>query len=209
MIETGFTSNDIQRLYSEHEEKLESYAELLLWWNSKLNLVSRDVSRETLKKHIEHSLTLAPFLTGSKTVLDTGTGGGLPGIPLAICSSGVTYILNDIQLKKGAALRQMVFDLGLNNVTPDIKDISQVRIENRVLVVSKHAFKLDYLIPAMSNINWSELIMLKGLDDVVQELNYFSDIKAQVIDLYDLMKDEWYKGKGILRLANPIIERNG
>ena len=205
MTPTLFSSKDVQGLYSKHQDKLEQYVDLLLWWNQKINLVSRDVSRETINKHIEHSLIASFFLEGSEKVLDTGTGGGLPGIPLSILHPQIPFILNDIQMKKGAALRQMTSELGLSHVSIHISSIDQMILEEPVTVVSKHAFKIKDLMPALKKVQWRDIVLLKGLLDIDLELGYLTQVEASVLNLHEVMEDEWYKGKGLLRVRR--IER--
>lgn len=202
MKHTAFSAEEVRNLYQEHTDRFDQYTELLLWWNNKINLVSRDVPRETIQKHIEHSLLLSFFLDTHRLTLDTGTGGGLPGIPLAIVNPESKFVLNDIQLKKGAAIRQMVSELGLANVSVQIKSIDQVVLEEPVTVVSKHAFKLKELVPALQKVHWKEMILLKGLLDIDLELGYLSAGDAGVVNLHEFMKDDWYKGKGLLRVEN-------
>lgn len=106
-------------LTEEAWKGLASYAELLREWNAKINLVSRkDVDRiET--KHLAHSLMATKFLRlmPKASLLDVGTGGGMPGIPLAICYPTANFTLIDSIAKKIVAVEDMVARLGLKNIT--------------------------------------------------------------------------------------------
>ena len=88
-------------------------------WNSKINLVSRkDMDRLEIK-HLAHCLTITKFLRlMPKThVLDVGTGGGLPGIPMAICYPQAKFTLMDSIAKKVMVVEDMASKLGLSNVS--------------------------------------------------------------------------------------------
>lgn len=151
-------------LIGTHQSPLDLYIDRLLWWNQRLNLVSRGVSRETLEKHLLHSVLLSfikPF-EESSLIVDAGSGGGLPGIPLAICNPGKEFIINDIVSKKVLAVKQMARYIGLNNVRYSDESIEFLATEKDFLLVSKHAFKIDDLYNMCKNKVWTRLVFLKG-----------------------------------------------
>ena len=98
--------------------QLSSYKEHLLEWNAKINLISRKNEERIWKGHIVLSLTMlfvVKFQMPSR-ILDLGTGGGLPGIPLSILLPGCSFLLLDSTKKKIAAVQDMVDTLKLPNV---------------------------------------------------------------------------------------------
>jgi 16S rRNA (guanine527-N7)-methyltransferase len=98
--------------------RLERYAELLREWNARVNLVSRRDTENLWSAHLLHSLSIL-FVAGlpaEANVMDLGSGGGLPGIPLAIVRPDLRLMLVDSIAKKTAALSAMVAELGLPNI---------------------------------------------------------------------------------------------
>lgn len=102
----------------EKMNHLELFAGFLLDWNSKINLISRKNETEVWEQHILHSILLTQ--TGAfdkvKVVIDVGTGGGLPGLPLAILYPNLHFILIDSIAKKCKAVSEMAESLKLKNV---------------------------------------------------------------------------------------------
>lgn len=105
-------------LSTESWEQLKEYISLLREWNEKINLVSRKDMDRLETKHLAHCLTITNFLRlmPKAKVLDVGTGGGLPGIPLAICYPQARFTLMDSIGKKVMAVEDMVKRLNLKNV---------------------------------------------------------------------------------------------
>jgi 16S rRNA (guanine527-N7)-methyltransferase len=99
-------------------ELFERYVELVLEWNARINLISRKDEENIWVQHLLHSI--APLfvlsLPETLTVMDLGSGGGFPGIPMAILKPGWTVVLVDSVRKKTRALEDMVIRLGLGSV---------------------------------------------------------------------------------------------
>ena len=105
-------------LTDETRASLKEYCDLLRDWNSKINLVSRKDMERLERKHLAHCLTITKFLRlmPKARLLDVGTGGGLPGIPLAICYPQARFTLLDSIGKKVMVVEDMVSKLNLENV---------------------------------------------------------------------------------------------
>ncbi len=105
-------------LTAEQLDKFARLADLYIEWNSKINVISRQDIENLEERHFLHSLAIAKFLTfkpGTK-ILDLGTGGGMPGIPLAIFFPEVKFVLVDSIGKKIKVVQEIVAALGLENV---------------------------------------------------------------------------------------------
>ena len=128
-------------------KQLVQYGTLLEEWNHKINLISRKEDAPVIVKHIFHSLLIAlfhPFGKGEK-VLDLGTGGGLPGIPLSISYPETQFLLVDSTGKKIAACQAMIKELGIKNA---IAMHTRVEELNGVIfdtVLSRQVAPLDQL----------------------------------------------------------------
>ncbi|MEC8013203.1 MAG: 16S rRNA (guanine(527)-N(7))-methyltransferase RsmG [Verrucomicrobiota bacterium] len=99
-------------------QKLEEYCALLREWNAKINLVSRKDTERLEIKHVAHCLSITKFLRlmPKARILDVGTGGGLPGIPLSICYPQARFTLMDSVGKKVMVVEDMIKRLELSNV---------------------------------------------------------------------------------------------
>lgn len=111
-------SAHLPQLSSNQIQKLEQLADVFLEWNSKLNLSAIRDRDGVLVKHIIDSLLVYPFhlFNHGDTALDLGTGGGFPGLALAIAYPTVRFTLVDATEKKIRAVESMAKELGLNNV---------------------------------------------------------------------------------------------
>ncbi len=114
-LRTVFRRNGLS-CSDQQMEKLQTFGKLLLEWNKSVNLVSRRDVENLWEGHFLHSLALLfkfRFRERSR-VLDLGTGGGLPGVPLKILEPSVSLVLMDATKKKVAAVQSMIEELGLS-----------------------------------------------------------------------------------------------
>ncbi|HET6511437.1 MAG TPA: 16S rRNA (guanine(527)-N(7))-methyltransferase RsmG [Candidatus Kapabacteria bacterium] len=161
----------------DQRAKLAQYAKLLIEWNQKVNLISRKDEENVLSRHVLHSLSLAmpqsmdsEFEEGS-IVLDIGTGGGLPGVPLAIVRPDCTFRLVDSIQKKITAVSEMIAQLGLTNIQALAGRAEEMRKQKKLTpnfdgVVSRAVAPLDELVGWTKNLikPGAFLYSLKGGD---------------------------------------------
>ncbi len=135
---------------SEHQrEQFAKLSELYTDWNAKVNVISRKDIDNLYLKHVLHSLAIAAFmgdLAEGTTMLDMGTGGGFPGIPLAIAYPQCKFHLIDRIGKKINVAREIASAVGLDNVTFQHGDIGECR-ERYDYVVSRAVMPLNGLVP--------------------------------------------------------------
>ena len=195
--------SDLSETQKNQFSKLE---ELYKFWNAQINVISRKDIDELYIKHVLHSLGIAkvqPFKPGSK-VLDVGTGGGFPGIPLAILFPETNFYLVDSIGKKIKVVKEVAEALGLKNVKAE-----QIRAENVKgefdFIVSRAVTKMDDFVA------WTRkkiakkqrheikngILYLKG-GDLTDELASFP--KATLYDLTDFFKEEFFETKKVVHI---------
>ena len=142
------------------------YIDLLEKWNAAYNLTAvRDVS-QMVSVHLLDSLSILPFVsTQAHSVLDVGSGGGLPGVPLAIMRSDLAVTLIDSHSKKTAFLQQAVIELGLNNVqviTDRVENVKQIQFDT---IVSRAFAELGDFVRLSSHLlsNQGVWLAMKGV----------------------------------------------
>ena len=151
-------------LTDEQQDQLLDYLELLHKWNRHFNLTAvRDIEK-MLSLHLFDSLSIAKYIKGD-TILDVGTGAGLPGIPLAIVYPEKKVTLLDSNGKKIRFCRQAVIELGLENVNPLHMRIEKMDREVHFATITSRAFSdlehmLDLIGPLMDG--KTRLLAMKG-----------------------------------------------
>lgn len=119
--------------------QLLAFVELLKKWNSTYNLTALRDEHKMISHHILDSLSLLDYIKEAKTLMDVGSGGGMPGIPTAICRPDLQITLLDSNTKKTTFLQQVVIELGLSNVTVASGRVEAMHDKN-VDVVTSRAF---------------------------------------------------------------------
>lgn len=193
-------------LTSEQYAHFAALRELYEDWNLKINVVSRRDIDELYLRHVLHSLGIAKvhlFLPGSK-VLDVGTGGGFPGIPLAILFPKTQFYLVDSIGKKIKVVNEVIAGVGLENVVA-IND----RVEN---VKGRYDFVVSRAVAQMDTfVHWIDrkiakksmhdrkngILYLKG-GDLTEELKSFP--KAEIHPLKGFFEEEFFETKSVVYL---------
>lgn len=198
--------SEARELYKADEKVYEKYIDLLLEWNEKINMVSRNVSRETVREHIVHSLLPVPLklLAGYNRWIDTGSGGGLPGIPIAINQPDLFISLNDNIKKKMMVVDDITETMNFANTETVDYSISLVELKRGTGILSKHAFKIEKLIHLLSDKPWEIIVMWKGVNDAIEEIKQYKKKLDSTIYSFNFGESEpFYEGKGLV-----LIERS-
>lgn len=188
-------------------EQFSALKDLYLEWNNKINVISRKDIDELYTKHVLHSLAIAKvisFESGTK-VLDVGTGGGFPGIPLAIMFPEVEFHLVDSIAKKILVVNEVASAIGLTNLKAEAKRAEQIR--------SKYDFVVSRAVTAMPKfVEWVEnkfeskdqnsmpngILYLKG-GDLEEELFTFPD--ALIFEIPHYFDEPFFETKKVVYLS--------
>jgi len=187
-------------------EQFRALSDLYTDWNAKINVISRKDIDELYIRHVLHSLSIAKviqFKKGSK-VLDVGTGGGFPGIPLAILFPETSFHLVDSIGKKLKVIEAVSAEIGLNNVKT---------MHSRVEAIDdRYDFIISRAVTAMPEfVRWvrgktlknnrhklkNGIFYLKG-GDLSEELKNFR--KAKIYNIADFFTEEFFETKKIVYL---------
>jgi 16S rRNA (guanine527-N7)-methyltransferase len=194
--------------FPELSEKQRSQFEMLKslyeYWNAQINVISRKDTENFYDRHVLHSLAIAKvvsFRKGSK-IIDIGTGGGFPGIPLAIMLPDVHFTLVDSIGKKIKVVNEVTEALGLHNVTAihcraeDIQDKFDFVVSRAVTAMpdflkwtkGKFLIKSNHSVP-------NGILYLKG-GDLEEELKSIKRIKIYPIPHF--FKEEFFENKAVV-----------
>ncbi len=201
----------IKKYFSELSEKqfhsFQKLNDLYVYWNAHINVISRKDIDNLYERHILHSLSIAKiikFKPGS-LVLDVGTGGGLPGIPLAIMFPDSYFHLVDSIGKKIKVVNAISNELGLKNILAEQKRAEQIN-DKYDFIVSRAVTKLDVFKSWVNNkIKKNSfnsisngILYLKGGDFEV-ELEKIN--KYKIYNINDFFSEEFFQTKKLIHIA--------
>lgn len=185
----------------------EEFKKLFISWNSKINLVSRKDIEFFDTKHLLHSLTLAKFIDFKQSsIIDVGTGGGLPGLALAIMFPQASFLLIDSTGKKINAVQDMISELGLKNVkamkirSNDLQQKYDYIVARAVTNFPNFHLSVKHLLKkGKAGTKKNGIIYLKGGDFNEELKNFKSNITVKNIS--DYFSEEFFETKKIIHYS--------
>lgn len=198
--------NQFPDLSEKQIQQFQQLESLYFEWNEKINVISRKDIEELYVKHVLHSLAIAKvmkFKSGSD-VLDVGTGGGFPGIPLAILFPEVNFHLVDSIQKKILVVTEVANALGLENVKAEANRVEKLKMKYD-FIVSRAVTQMPKFVGWVRNKIKQEhknplpngILYLKG-GDLTEELQDFRDIVIYPIP--DFFSDPFFETKKVVYL---------
>lgn len=188
-------------------QQFTALGELYREWNAKINVISRKDIDNLYPHHILHSLAIAKVLRfqPGTTLLDVGTGGGFPGIPLAILFPECQFTLIDSIGKKVRVATEVAQAIGLNNVTC-IQERAEMEKGKFDFVISRAVMPLPDLVKLIrknvsskhNNAMPNGLMVLKGgnLEGETHEFRKY----VEITDIATIFANEWFKEKSVVYL---------
>ncbi|MDF2435077.1 MAG: rRNA (guanine527-N7)-methyltransferase [Mucilaginibacter sp.] len=187
------------------QQQFQQLPELYHYWNNQINVISRKDIDQLFERHVLHSLGIAKvisFLPGEK-VLDVGTGGGFPGIPLAILFPETDFYLVDSIGKKIKVVQEVAAALGLQNLRAAHMRAEEVD-EKFDFVISRAVTRLKEFYPWVKgkfnklsrNNKPNGILYLKG-GDLEQEIAE-SGLKVKQFNLKDYFTEEFFETKQVI-----------
>lgn len=192
-------------LSNEQTAQFERLYELYSFWNAQINVISRKDIDELYERHILHSLGIAKFCSfkAGERILDVGTGGGFPGIPLAILFPQAQFHLVDSIGKKIKVVKEVAQALGLNNVRATHARAEQIN-DRYHFVVSRAVTRLADFYPWVRgkfekesrNAIQNGILYLKG-GDLTEEISE-SKLKAELHPLSAYFEEAFFETKYVV-----------
>ncbi|QQS50078.1 MAG: 16S rRNA (guanine(527)-N(7))-methyltransferase RsmG [Bacteroidota bacterium] len=194
-------------LSAHQKQQFAQLSDLYHFWNAQINLVSRKDIDQLYVRHVLHSLAIAKhiqFLPVSK-IMDVGTGGGFPGIPLAIMFPQSNFLLIDSIAKKIKVVNDIIEKIGLNNCAAKVIRAEEVNQKFDFIVSRAVTNMPDFYSWVRKNISsdWKHevpngILYLKG-GNLEEELMSFAE-RYVAIDLSEYFTDPFFETKKLIHL---------
>lgn len=177
-------------------------------WNSQINVVSRKDIEQLYERHVLHSLAIAKIIQFKPhtTILDVGTGGGFPGIPLAILFPETSFMLIDSIGKKIKVVNEVASALGLTNVTAEHIRVEEVKqkfdfvVSRAVTAFPRFVSMVQSKVASKSNNDLQNgILYLKG-GDFDEEIEPFRK-HIQVYELQSFFEEEFFETKRLIHMT--------
>jgi 16S rRNA (guanine527-N7)-methyltransferase len=195
------------KLSENQKDKFVKLEKLYQDWNSKINVISRKDIDELYVRHVLHSLSISKFIKfkeGTK-IIDVGTGGGFPGIPLAIMFPKVQFHLVDSIGKKITVVKEVAAAIGLENLTAEHARAEKQKVKydfvisRAVTAFPKFVALISKLISQKhNNAKINGIIYLKG-GDFKSEIKSFAK-KVEIVNISDYFEEDFFETKKIIYL---------
>ena len=194
-------------LTGEQIRRFEQMGALYRDWNEKINVISRNDIDFLYERHVLHSLAIAKvinFQSGTR-ILDVGTGGGFPGIPLAILFPDCDFVLSDSIGKKIKVVQAVVHELGLSNVTTSNGRVESIK-ERFDFVISRAVTAFPNFVglvkknvsPLQRNALPNGIFYLKG-GDFYDEIKGFANI-VETFEISVFFSEPFFETKKVIYL---------
>ncbi|MES2836908.1 MAG: 16S rRNA (guanine(527)-N(7))-methyltransferase RsmG [Bacteroidota bacterium] len=197
--------NYFPELNNKAKERFKKLFETYFFWNNQINVVSRKDFQFFYERHVLHSLGIAKVIQFKKgtTVLDVGTGGGFPGIPLAIMFPECEFVLVDSIGKKIKVVNEVAAALGLKNVKGIHSRAEEIN-QQFDFVISRAVTQFNDFYPWVKgkflkksqNDLANGILYLKG-GDLIEEMKNFSQ-KVTYFDLSNYFSEEFFETKKVV-----------
>jgi len=196
--------NLIEKYYpkvnNEELDKLGKLYDLYKELNKKINLISRKDFENFYLHHVIHSLSLLNYINNKKIkIIDLGTGGGLPGLPLSIFLNKCEFYLIDSIKKKIDCINIIVDELNINNVNTINSRVEDISIQSDI-IISRATSNIDNILKWTKNSIKKKgyYLLLKG-GNVEKELINIK-LKHKIIKLENIYSEEYFSNKKIIKI---------
>lgn len=201
-MDSGIIAKYFPNLSDKQRSQYAALGSIYPEWNEKINVISRNDIDELYTRHILHSLAIAKFnlLDNSKNIIDVGTGGGFPGIPLAIMYPEKQFTLIDSIGKKISVVQDVIEKIGLTNATAqkinsnDLKDKFDTIVSRAVTAFPNFIKQTHKLLEKSPT---SSIVYLKG-GDFEEEIAPFRK-HITLYNIPDVFEEEFFETKKVIK----------